>query len=148
MNHTVEWQVTEAPDDADLSVVDNGLHTSNLQAADLDAVKPIACFVRSTDGVVIGGLRGRTWGEACEIQQLWVAAAWRRRGLGSELLARLEAAARERGITEIYLDTFSFQAPSLYQRAGFRVACEIAGFPGGIVKYVMRKTLNKEGIDR
>jgi len=150
VNHIDEWQVTDAPDDADLGVVDNGLHTSNLQAADLDAVKPIACFARSADGAVIGRCGDAHGGEACGIQQVWVNAAWRRRGLGSELLTLLEMAARERRITEFYLDTFSFKAPALHQRAGFKVAFEIGGFPDGIVKYkyLMRKTLNKEGIDR
>jgi ribosomal protein S18 acetylase RimI-like enzyme len=58
-------------------------------------------------------------------------------GLGAELVRRFEERAAARGCTTFYLETFSFQAPSLYRRLGYRVANETHGFPGGIVKYLM-----------
>ena len=43
-------QLSDAPDAADLAVVDAGLHASNLAAADLDAVQPLAVFARDDGG--------------------------------------------------------------------------------------------------
>lgn len=137
----LQWEATDAPSAADLHAVDEGLHAYNLQAADLAAVRPVACFVRDKGGRVIGGVRARTWGTACELQQLWVDEAWRRRGIGSALLARLEQQLRARGICTLYLDTFSWQAPRLYRRAGFAVAYEVTGFPQGATKFLMVKDL-------
>jgi ribosomal protein S18 acetylase RimI-like enzyme len=91
---------------------------------------------------LLGGLRGRWWGTAWEVQQLWVDAQHRRRGHATRLLAEFEALARRRGGAVIYLDTFSFQAPALYLGCGFRVAWQVAGFPGAHVKYVMEKRLD------
>jgi len=89
----------------------------------------------------LGGAVGRTWGEAAELQQLWVAKDLRGRGVGARLLSLFEAAARQRGCRLVYLDTFTFQAPDFYLKQGYETACRFDGFPGGISKFVMRKTL-------
>jgi ribosomal protein S18 acetylase RimI-like enzyme len=139
---TVCYETAETASEADIEAVDAGLHLYNLAAADLGAVKPLFCLARDASGRLVGGLRARSWGTAFEIQQVWVDAEHRRRGIASQLLQRIEQAARERGGTVIYLDTFSFQAPALYRRNGYEVAWQIDGFPDGIVKYVMQKRLD------
>jgi GNAT superfamily N-acetyltransferase len=118
-------------------LVDEGLGAANEEAAPLDEVERLACFARLATGEVVGGAIGRTWGECCELQQLWVDRAHRRRGIGSRVVQAFERAALERGCRRFYLETFSFQAPSLYERLGYEVKLAIDGFPDGIVKYVM-----------
>ena len=141
MPSTLQFEVTEAPSQRDLAIVDDGLERANRAAAALDAVRPLACFARDGAGRVIGGARARTWGGACEVQQLWVEPALRRQGIARALMAQVEQAARARGVRVLYLDTFSFQARPLYERCGFRVAAQIEGFPDGIARYLMVKTL-------
>jgi N-acetylglutamate synthase-like GNAT family acetyltransferase len=50
--------------------------------------------------------------------------------MGSALLGRVEAEVAARGCTQLYLDTFSFQAPGFQARHGFETLPVIAGFPG------------------
>jgi len=118
-------------------VVDAGLGEANDKAAPLDDVRPLATFARLASGEVVGGAIGRTWGSCCELQQLWVHADHRRRGLGARLLQAFEARAQARGCQTFYLETFSFQAPAFYRSQGYEVALELAGFAPGIVKYTM-----------
>jgi ribosomal protein S18 acetylase RimI-like enzyme len=120
-------------------LVDSGLGASNDEAAPLAEVERLACFVRQPSGEVIGGVVGRTWGECCELQQVWVDRAQRRKGIGTQLIRRFEAAARERGCRTFYLETFTFQAPALYLGLGYEVAFELKAFPHDIVKFVMMK---------
>ena len=134
-------ELTDAPAADDLAVVDDGLHASNLAAADLDAVLPLAVFARDGAGTIVGGLRARSWGRAAEIQQLWVRTDLRGRGLGRRLIETAEAALVARGCTLVYLETFSWQAPSLYRRCGFDVAAQFDGMPDDGVKYVMHKRI-------
>ncbi len=148
MQAEVHYETAEAASAADIETLDAGLQLFNLQAADLGAVRPLFCFARDASGQLVGGLRARWWGSAWEVQQLWVDARHRRRGIASELLRRVERAARERGGTLIYLDTFSFQAPALYERNGYEVACRFDGFPHGIVKYVMQRRLDRRQVQR
>lgn len=126
-------------------VVDAGLDAFNHDAAPLHEVRRLSCFARTPDGAVVGGAVGRTWGEACELQQIWVDAAHRRHGLGSELLRRFEALGRHRGCRTFYLETFSFQAPTFYAKHGYRVVTELHVFPHGIAKFVMRRDADAPG---
>jgi ribosomal protein S18 acetylase RimI-like enzyme len=101
----------------------------------------VTCVARDDAGETIGGAVGRTWGECAELLQLWVAAEHRRHGIGTRLVRMFEAHVSAQGCTTCYLTTFSFQAPRLYRALGYEVAWEIPGFPQGIVKYEMVRTL-------
>lgn len=119
------------------TLVGDGLDASNAAAAPLQDVMPLACFARQPSGAVVGGAIGRTWGECCELQQLWVDEAQRRQGIGADLVRAFEARAEARGCRTFYLETFSFQAPSLYRSLGYEVAVALEGFAPGIVKVLM-----------
>lgn len=118
-------------------LIDAGLGAANVDAAPLQDVERISCFARLASGEVIGGAVGRTWGVCCELQQVWVDRAHRRSGLGTKILQAFQREAEQRGCRTFYLETFSFQAPSLYLKLGYEVRLEIRGFPEAIVKYVM-----------
>lgn len=129
---------SEIPHDT-ARLVDEGLGAANEEAAPLQDVERLSCFARLPSGEVVGGAIGRTWGECCELQQLWVDRDHRRRGIGSQIVAAFELEAVERGCNRFYLETFSFQTPALYRKLGYDVALALEGFPDGIVKYLMTK---------
>lgn len=129
------------PSDADVEPVDRGLHAYNQRSADLAAIRRFVCRARSTEGTLIGGALARRWGTACEVQQLWVDEAARRRGIGTALMNQVEATAIEHGCRLIYLDTFTFQAPQFYFNLGYETACRLDGFPDGGSKLILRKAL-------
>jgi GNAT superfamily N-acetyltransferase len=132
---------TDQPPAEDLAAVDRGLHAFNLNAARLGDVRPLAAFARSPEGTLVGGAVARTWGECCDLRQIWVRESDRRRGIGRELLRRIEEEARARGCRLIYLDTFTFQAPDFYRGLGYETVCELHGYPEGATKFFMRKEL-------
>jgi len=129
---------------ADLAIVDRGLGAWNAAEPALADVRALAVIAKDDAGSVAGGAVGRTWGTCCELQHLWVHESARRRGLGSALVRRFEDEARRRGCRLVYLDTFSFQAPSFYAAHGYRTALETDGYTRGVVRHTMRKTLAGE----
>lgn len=122
---------------ADAACVDAGLGHFNDAAAPLHEVERLSCIARDAQGVVVGGVVGRSWGPCAEIQQLWVAEAHRRRGLATRLMRAFERRAAERGCRSFYLETFSFQAPRFYEKLGYRRAFALEVYPHGIVKFTM-----------
>ena len=64
--------VHDALPEPETTLVGDGLDASNAAAAPLQQVMPLACCARRASGAVVGGAVGRTWGECCELQQLWV----------------------------------------------------------------------------
>lgn len=118
-------------------IVDKGLGDANDAAAPMHEVRRLSCFARLPSGAVVGGAVGRTWGACAELQQLWVAPAHRRKGVGARLVKEFERRAQSRGCRTFYLETFSFQAPSLYRSLGYEARLELHGFAPGVVKYTM-----------
>jgi GNAT superfamily N-acetyltransferase len=135
------WLTSDDKTAPDAAVIDAGLDAFNHDLPSLAQVRPLCCSVRLGSGRCIGGALARSWGEACELQQLWVDVEWRGKGLGSRLMGLVEAEAKARGCGLVYLDTFTFQAPEFYARLGYGVVCRIEGFPDGMAKLVMSKPL-------
>ncbi len=129
------------PTDVDVASIDRGLHAYNERNADLAAIHRFACYARDIEEKLVGGALARWWGAACELQQIWVDEATRRRGVGAALMRKVEEIALERGCRLLYLDTFSFQAPEFYYRLGYETACRLDGFPDGGSKFILRKAL-------
>lgn len=63
------------------------------------------------------------WNRRAELRHLYVAPAWRRRGLGRDLLERAAAWAREQGARGLWLETQDVNpgAVAFYRAAGFRL---------------------------
>lgn len=74
------------------------------------------------DGGVIGFGQLTLWPRAAEISDLTVSVAWRGRGVGTALIARLTQAAREMhaGAIEIGVSLRNQSALRLYRRIGFQ----------------------------
>jgi len=126
-------------------LIDAGLGESNDSAAPLHEVRRLSCFARLPSAIVVGGAVGRTWGSCCELQQLWVKPEYRRKGIGMRLIREFERHAKARGCRTFYLETFSFQAPSLYRSLGYEVKLELHGFSPGVIKYTMVRETSLNG---
>ena len=96
---------------------------------------------RDKGGAVQAGIRFVLAFEWLFVNWLWVADAYRKHGIGSQLMASAEAAARAQGCRAAYLDTFTFQAPNFYQRLGYREFGQLDDFPPGHSRIWFSKAL-------
>lgn len=135
----VRYESTDEPPGAALAAIDSGLESHNHSQAPLADVRQLAALATDAEGRILGGAVGRTWGQCCELLQLWVDAQHRGLGIGSRLVDAFEAHARTRGCSIFYLTTLSFQAPEFYRAKGYRTLAQIDGYPDGIIKYLMHK---------
>jgi GNAT superfamily N-acetyltransferase len=90
----------------------------------------LALTVRDAGGAIVGGLWGRI-GYGMLFVELLALGPARGRGLGRRLMRDAEAEARQRGLSGIWLDTWTFQAPGFYQRLGFTECGRIRDDPPG-----------------
>lgn len=82
----------------------------------------IAFFIARLDGVAVGCGGVAFFAGFGEVKRMYVREAARGRGIAQALLARIETAMRERGLSILRLETGDRQvaAMRLYERAGFR----------------------------
>ncbi len=99
----------------------------------------LAVLARDAAGALLGGAEGDVYWDWLHIQTLWVRPELHSRGLGSQLLVQLEAAAAAQGVTRAHLETTSFQARGFYERHGYSVFGVLEGKPAGYTWYYMQK---------
>lgn len=133
--------VEPSPSDEVIQTVRRGLIDYNLSRAAIDEVEKVAVLLRDARGEIVGGAIGQSWGEVLEVHYLWIDEALRGQGFGRRALAEIEAFGREHGCRLVTLDTFSFQAPDFYRRAGYELFGEVAGYPEGHKKFFFKKSL-------
>ena len=82
------------------------------------------------------------WAGTSELKQMWVDEAYRGRGYARALLSAFVAEAANRGVRRIWVASYDFQAPGMYEKAGFKRVAEFAGcWPEGHSNVVLCKTL-------
>ena len=91
--------------------------------------------------IVAGCLAVRTvWGTA-EVSVLWVDEAYRKQGLGTQLLADVEKDFRENGCNIVLLDTFDWQGKAFYEALGYNVVGSYENADDGYAEYFFLKRI-------
>ena len=103
---------------------------------------PLALLLRRPGTAeTVGGLWASVSFDWMAIDYLFVPEEWRGRGLGLRLLAAAEREAVQRGCVGLWLNTFGFQAPGFYRKAGFEVFGMLDDSPRGSQRLFLRKRL-------
>lgn len=117
------------------------LDSFNVGATGLSAYYPVHYYLKNEHGEILGGLLGSIWGGWLHISYLWIDEAVRGRRWATQLMARAEAYARDRGCHSADLDTHSFQARPFYERRGYEVFGTLDDYPAGHKKFFLKKKL-------
>jgi GNAT superfamily N-acetyltransferase len=134
--------VTDAPDDADIKIIQEGLRAYNTEKAGYDDYKPLAVFVTDlASGKVVGGLYGGSYLGQLRVDRFFLPEDHRRDRIGSRVLAMAEEEGRKRGCSRVSLNTLEIQAPGFYLKQGYTMAAKLDCDPPGITRYLMTKKL-------
>jgi GNAT superfamily N-acetyltransferase len=133
--------VEDAPDPADLALLEERVAAAASAAAGSDDYQEFGIFVRDDDEQVVAGISGIVWGGYCELLAMWVDESLRGRGLGRALMAAAEAEARRRGCALVVFQAYDLLARGLYERLGYETAGVIEGCPAGSAARWFRKNL-------
>jgi ribosomal protein S18 acetylase RimI-like enzyme len=136
----------EDPSSADIEFLEDRLYEFNVATTGIGGGQTLGVFLRDESKNIVAGAAGHTWGETCELRQVWVAASARGRGLGRRLMAEAEAEAVRRGCRQLVIETYSFQAPAFYRKLGFEVVSEFPEYPRGHSHLLLRKRLARSAI--
>lgn len=124
----------------DLQQIIAGLNEANVGRVPPDDKRPLSILWRE-NGRLLGGLTGHTHWGWLYIKLLWVAPQQRGSSLGRQLMLAAESEARQRGCHTAFVNTFSFQAPTFYQKLGYTIWGQLEEYPAGHQRIYLQKKL-------
>jgi N-acetylglutamate synthase-like GNAT family acetyltransferase len=135
----IQAQHDLSPDEID--AIEDHIYDHNRRATGRDDGRGLAFVIRDEMGCTIGIAAGYSWAGTSELKQMWVAEAYRGCGYGRELLKAFVAEAVSRGVRQIWVTSYDFQAPGWYENAGFKREAEFVGWPEGHSNVVLCKRI-------
>jgi GNAT superfamily N-acetyltransferase len=130
------------PDESVLGIIGAGIRDFNHQRqVDDQKFQPLCFVLYASDQTIVGGVTGATYWNWLFIDLLWIKDEFRGCGYGHRLLMLAENEARQRGATNAYLDSYSFQAPNFYEQHGYQVFGKLENFPAGHQRLFLQKQL-------
>jgi ribosomal protein S18 acetylase RimI-like enzyme len=138
----IDVRFDPSPEEKDL--IFNGLVEFNESQVGDARFKEFGIFAAGKSEPLVAGLLGLMHWNGCFISALWVAEAFRRKGIGRQLLARAEELAVQNDCDHVHLDTFDFQARGFYEKYGFHVFGIIEDYPIGHKRYYLIKKIGRQ----
>ncbi len=132
--HEIPW--------VEICGLEDRLYEHNRVAIGRDDGRTLAFVAVDTGGALIGAAAGYSWAGMVEIKHFWVAEDHRGRGLGRGLLEAVVDEALARGCQSVWAMSYTFQAPSLYEKCGFERVAELVDWPPGHAHVVLRRRLD------
>ena len=141
MKNDLVYRITNDGNEQDIADIYEMLKEYNLSNREQSENVPIGIFVENENNRKMAGLTGETFGNWLCIHYLFVAEHLRREGVGSKLLKAAEQEAVRRGCKYAFVDTFSFQAPMLYEKHGYKEVFTLNDYPYTGKRYYYTKEL-------
>jgi GNAT superfamily N-acetyltransferase len=127
---------------AEISEVEDHLYAHNSAATGHHDGRGLGFVMSDDTGRLIAVAAGYTWAGVSELKQMWVDKAHRGCGHAWALLTAFVDEARKRGVRRIWVASYDFQAPAMYEKAGFKRQATFDGWPEGHVNVIMCKQLD------
>jgi GNAT superfamily N-acetyltransferase len=138
-----QYELTESPPPEAFQKMWEPLLKFNEAAVGNAAARTLAVLLKDpTTDELIGGLWARSLWGSLYIDIMFVPEALRGTGIGTSLLRQAEQEAMRRGCREMWLDTYAFQARSLYEKFGFTVFGRLDGPAPIFPRFFLKKALD------
>lgn len=103
--------------------------------------EPYNVLLRNQNNEIIAGIITRIYLQAMFVEVFWIDEQYRKKGIGTELLNKVESYAKDIGCRFVHLDTFSFQAIDFYKKCSYSVFATLEDYPDNIKRYYLKKYL-------
>jgi len=123
----------------EIDAIEDELYAFNRVATGRSDGEGLGFVLRDDEDRVVGAAFGYTWAGVSELKQMWVDEAHRGKGRARELLDAFVAEAKRRGVKRIWVASYDFQAPAMYEKWGFRRMAEFEGWPDGHTNVILCK---------
>jgi ribosomal protein S18 acetylase RimI-like enzyme len=126
---------------SEIHAIEDHLYEHNSHATRRHDGQGLGFVIRDQLGRMVGVAAGYSWAGTSELKQMWVDEAYRGRGY-ARVAECFCSGGCSRGVRRIWVASYDFQAPEMYERAGFRRMAEFKDWPEGHINVILCKTLS------
>ncbi|MBT6539175.1 MAG: GNAT family N-acetyltransferase [Francisellaceae bacterium] len=138
---TLNFEVKNNPSPEEQKIIRDGIIGFN-QSIINDKPNCINIVVKEDENI-IGGAIIYQHRDALYVDVLWCSENYRKKGIGSKLIAMVDTEAKSKSISKLFVDTYAFQAQEFYKKHGFKVIGTVPEYLLGHDRIFMRKDLNE-----
>lgn len=125
----------------EVDAIEDRIYDHNSTSIGCADAQGIGFVIKDEIGEIIAAISGYTWANTSELKQMWVDKPYRGRGYARALIDAFIAEARLRAVRRIWVASYDFQAPQLYEKAGFVRMAAFEGWPDGHTNVILCKIL-------
>ncbi len=138
----MNFYFTNSPSKADVDFLYENLREFNTDYFKTLQESEFCIFIKDEDGEYIAGVYGKKIFTIINISYLWVSELHRSQGVGKALIQHVEIEAKNIGIKNIFVETYTFQAVGFYSKLGFHEVGRYTDYPKqGIDKVMLKKNV-------
>lgn len=124
-----ELEFTKSPSSKEIEAITAGISEYAQEKKDMALhVESFGFFHKDSHGVILAGCHGKIFYKSMFISQLWVSKSLRHQGIGTLLMQKAEALAKDSSCQMITINTMDWEAESFYKKLGFHVDFERSGY--------------------
>ena len=116
----INIEYTENLDEKIYKTIDTEFNKFAIQKGAMCNYKSFA-FIAKDDDKFVGIITGKSYYKEVHISELIILEKYRNMHIGSELIKTVESYYKDKGLENINLTTYEFQAPEFYKKCGFEV---------------------------
>lgn len=139
----MQWEIIKSSNEV-IEYIDNTLGDFNKAQVNYNSKMdylPLNFHIKDKEGAVIAGINSFSCWQMLYLSEFYVAEQYRRQGLGTLLLEKVEQEAKKRGSLIAQTDTFDWQAKDFYLKFGYEVFGVIDNCPEGHKRFYLKKIL-------
>lgn len=110
-------------------VIGDLIRSYNCSKREAAESEPLNLYVEDDSGELMAGIVAETFGNWLEIEYLFVKEDLRGQGIGSQLLQQAESEAKKRNCRSVFVNTYQFQAPTFYEKQGYKEVFTLRDYP-------------------
>lgn len=108
------------PDENFYNIIDNEFNKFAIKNGVICNYEPFT-FIAKENNELVGIITGHSYYKEVHINDLIIFEQYRNKHIGSKLLETVENYYKNKGLENINLSTYNFQAPEFYKKCGFEV---------------------------
>lgn len=136
---TISYEYSDTPKNSEDDAIRHGVRAFN-QMILKETASHFSLFAKEAETIIAGALIWQQ-GDTLYIDTLWCSEPYRRQGIGSTLMVMLLDIALTKTVTQIFVDTYDFQAQGFYQTHGFECISIVPRYLLGHDRIFLKKSL-------